>query len=198
MSLYNFAKNAAKVLFGACFKVKIEGIENIPENNGFVVVCNHKSNFDAPLIAATLPRQLTFMAKEELFKIKPFGFVLKKLGAFPIKRGSSDLGAIRATLGILKNGGNILIFPEGTRCKEEGKLLEGKPGAALIAHKADVFVLPVGICGNYGFRKNLTVSFGAPIKLSEHIEGRASSESLKNATDNVIMPAIAKICGAKL
>lgn len=197
MSLYGFARCLAKLLYKALFKIEILGEENLPETDGFIAVCNHKSNFDAPLIAAALPRQLTFMAKEELFKIKPFGFVLKKLGAFPIKRGTGDLGAIRATLGILKNGGNILIFPEGTREKEKGKMLEGKPGAALIAHKSGAALVPVGIKGEYGFRKKLTVSFGEPIIPGNHLEARASSDSLKEFTDKIIMPSISKLCGSE-
>lgn len=198
MSFYGFAKGLADLLYKALFKIEICGKENLPATDGFIAVCNHKSNLDAPLIAAVLPKQLTFMAKEELFKIKPFGFVLKKLGAFPIKRGTGDLGAIRATLGILKNGGNLLIFPEGTREKEKGKMLEGKPGAALIAHKSGAVIVPIGIKGDYGFRKKITVSFGAPIYPAEHLEKRASSDSLKEFTDSFIMPSISKLCGSEL
>lgn len=197
MNLYGFAIGAVRLFYSLCFNIKVEGTENIPQKNGFVAVCNHKSNFDPPLVAVALPRKLTFMAKEELFDIKPLGFVIKKLGAFPIKRGSGDLGAIRLTLSLLKDEKNILIFPEGTRCKEKGKLLEGKQGAALIAYKANVPIVPIGINGEYGFRKKITVKFGKPIILSEHIEGRASSEVLKKATDGLIMPEIAELCGAE-
>lgn len=197
MKLYNFAVGLVKAYLKLLYSVKIEGIENLPDDGGYLLVSNHKSNYDPLLIAAFTPVQLTFMAKQELFKIPVLGFLLKKFGAFPIKRGAGDLGAMRIAIKILGGGGKLLMFPEGTRCREEGKLLPGKPGAALLAHKAKVKIVPVGISGSYGFREKMTVKIGIPIDAENYFESKASSQALQDFTDNEIMRNIAQLCGDK-
>ena len=103
MSIYNIGTFVVKAIFKLCFRIKINGIENLPpDNEKFLVCSNHKSNLDPPMIGITVPYQLGFMAKEELFKFKPFGALIRNLGAFPIKRGKSDFGALRSAIDFAK------------------------------------------------------------------------------------------------
>ena len=99
--LYSFVKIVCKIILGLFFGIKTVGKENVIEG-GVILAANHISNWDALAIAGTCPRQLAFMGKKELFKFKPFGAILKKIGAFPVNRGKGDIGAVKTALTILK------------------------------------------------------------------------------------------------
>lgn len=197
MSFYKFAAALLRGIFRILYSVKIEGKENIPKESGFLVTSNHKSNLDPPFLGCFLPFRLSFMAKEELFEIPVLGRIIRAVGAFPVKRGSGDLTAIKLALKLLSSKKNVLIFPEGTRSLEEGKILEGKQGAALIAYKAKANVLPVGISGNYRFRSKMTIKIGKPISAAEYFSAKASSADLQKFTDDKIMKSIVVLSGAK-
>lgn len=197
MNFYDVIAKLARGILKILFSIKVEGFENLPEEEGFIIVSNHKSNFDPLLIAGFLPVRLTFMSKEELFKVPVVGWFIKNLGAFPVKRGSGDIAAIKTALKILSDKKNLLIFPEGTRSKEEDKVLEGKQGAALIAYKAKTMVVPVGISGKYRFRSKMTLKMGKPISAEEYFTGKASSSDLQKFTDDKIMKSIVDLSGAK-
>ena len=197
MGLYGAMTSLLRGIFHLLFSVKTEGFENLPEDEGFILVANHKSNFDAPFLASFMPFRLAFMSKEELFKVPLLGWFIKAVGAFPVKRGSGDIAAIKLALRILADKKNILMFPEGTRCKEEGKVLEGKQGAALIAYKAKTMIVPVGISGNYRFRSKMTIKMGKPISAAEYFTGKATSSDLQRFTDDEIMRSIVELSGAK-
>ncbi len=119
----------------------------IPLEGGLLVVSNHMSHLDSTAMAATFRgRRLRAMAKEELWKNKFFGWLIKEIGAFPVKRGEADAEGVRKCLELLKNGEAVIVFAEGTR--GDGKsMLPLEPGIALLAKKSGVPVLPVGICG---------------------------------------------------
>lgn len=193
MSLYDFAKGVLGI-YCLAFRTKVEGLENIPADGGFIICPNHKSNNDPILLGVKLPIKLSFMAKAELFGFKPFAAILRKLGAFPVKRGKSDIGALRAALEIVKNGGRLLLFPEGTR-SDLNNLKKGKAGAALIALKANVKLLPVGICGKYGFFSKMKINIGKPIDLSEYYNKKTDTETVQMITDKLLMPAISELSG---
>ena len=99
------------------FGAKISGTENIPEEGAFVLCGNHTSAHDAVFVASFCKRKLKFLAKKEIF-IKGFAGLIKKLGGIPVDRGNNDIGAVKASLRVLKNGEPLLIFPQGTRCTE--------------------------------------------------------------------------------
>lgn len=197
MKVYGFLAFILRGWFKFLFNVKVEGCENIPKDSGIIVASNHRSNFDPPFVACFLPVRLTFMAKEELFHFKPLGFILRKCGAFPIKRGGGDISAMKQALKILNSKCNMLIFPEGTRCSEKNKILKGKSGAALLAYKSGARLLPVGISGEYKFRKKLYLKIGEPIDISEFICSRASSADLQGFTDKELMERIRILAGAE-
>jgi 1-acyl-sn-glycerol-3-phosphate acyltransferase len=168
------------ILFSSVFRWRTSGIENVPAG-GVIIAANHISLWDPPVIGTALPRKVHFMAKEELFANPVFGWIISKLGAFPVKRGAADRTAIRTALRLLESGSILAIFPEGTRSKD-GKLGSPEAGLALLALKSGVPIVPAAIIGtNKIFRDNqvlpkFRVIFGKPILLNRDIAGKESME----------------------
>ncbi len=194
MSFYGFARGLVKLYYRIVFRVKAEGLENLEPGRNYVVCPNHKSLNDPPLLGTCVKTSLRFMAKEELFENKLFGALISVLGAFPVKRGEGDLAALKAAIKLLKDGENLVIFPEGARSPKE-HLHKGKSGAVLIAVKAGVDIVPVGIRGTYKLFSKMTVHFGKPIRLGEYFGKRVDSDTLQDITDNRLMPAISELSG---
>jgi 1-acyl-sn-glycerol-3-phosphate acyltransferase len=118
MKLYNGATKVIGGFVRALFRVKVIGAENENSVNltNTVVCANHMSNWDPVILACVTKNPVSFMGKAELFKIPVLGFILRAVGAFPINRGTGDIAAIKMTIDTLKNGSNICLFPQGTRC----------------------------------------------------------------------------------
>ena len=185
-------------IYRILFRIEIEGLENIPKDKSFLVIPNHISNFDPPMIAAFLPVNMAYMAKESLFKVPVVNWVIKSFNAFPVKRSGNDIAAVKLAIKILKDGQSLTMFPEGKRVKTPGVLGEGKLGAAMIASKAGVGFLPVGINATYRFRSKVKLTVGEYIDFSEYHEKRLSSEALQQVTNEMLMPKIAELAGAKV
>ena len=158
------------MLFRLLFRLRVGGVEKVPAG-GAIIAPNHQSFFDIPLVAMVLAlhgRRTHFMAKSELFRNPVFAWIIRNLLAFPVRRGAPDRTAIRYAIDLLKQGELVVIFPEGTRSKT-GQLKEAEAGLSLIAAKAGVPVVPVGIGGTrlmFGkeqFFPQVTIRFGAPI-----------------------------------
>ncbi|MDJ0633168.1 MAG: lysophospholipid acyltransferase family protein [Xenococcaceae cyanobacterium MO_188.B29] len=128
------------------FRGRIYGAEKVPQSGALIAVCNHASDFDPPILSNCLRRPVSYMAKEELFKVPLFKQGIKLYGAYPVKRGASDRSAIRAAMKALENGWIAGIFLDGTRSKN-GKVNNPKLGAALIAAKTQVPLIPVSLWG---------------------------------------------------
>lgn len=127
---------------------KVIGTEHIPKTGGFVVVSNHGSNFDPPLLSAAILRPVAYMAKEELFEVPGLKQAIKLYGAYPVKRGAVDRATIKSALAYIDDGWGAGIFLSGTRMPD-GRVADPKPGAALIAAKAQVPLLPVCLWGTH-------------------------------------------------
>ncbi len=160
-----------KLLSVIYFPRKVSGHEHIPRFGGFIIASNHVSNLDPVVLGISSLRRINFVAKIELFRKQPLGFILTKLGAFPIKRESADLGALKEAIARLKRGKPVLVFVEGTR-----RIGNTKPtaqsGVGFIAVKANVPVIPVYIEGTQNvmpprskfFKRNpVTVRFGPAV-----------------------------------
>ncbi len=187
----------ARGIYRLLFKIEIEGLENIPKDKNFILTPNHLSNFDPPLIAAFLPvENMAYMAKASLFKVPIVAQAIRAFDAFPVKRGEG-MAAIRMAIKLLKDGKCIAMFPEGRRVRTHGILGEGKQGAVMIATKAGVGILPVGIESTYKFRNRVKVIIGKYIDMSEYSTQKLSSEDLHNITNNMLMEKIAELAGAK-
>ena len=130
------------------FKGNLIGKENIPQKGSFIMVSNHGSLLDPPLIGHALGRNISFMAKAELFKIPLLGFVIKSCGAYPVKRGIADKNTIKTACEKLSNNNSIGIFIDGTR-QNNGRVNKPKQGAALLAFKNQKLLLPVAIVNSH-------------------------------------------------
>lgn len=128
------------------FRGRIHGAEQVPQFGPLLVVSNHASHFDPPIVSCCVGRPVAFMAKEELFKIPILKQGIRLYGAYPVNRNAADRSAIRSALQYLENGWATGVFLEGTRT-QDGRITEPKLGAALIAAKAKAPLLPVSLWG---------------------------------------------------
>ncbi len=130
------------------FRGHLIGRENIPQQNSFIMVSNHGSLLDPPLLGHALGRNISFMAKAELFKVPLLGSIIKACGAYPVKRGIVDKNTIQTACKKLSNNNCIGIFIDGTRQKN-GRVNKPKQGAALLAFKNQKLLLPVAIVNSH-------------------------------------------------
>jgi len=154
------------------FKGQLIGRENIPQKDSFIMVSNHGSLLDPPFLGHALGRNISFMAKAELFKIPFLGFVIKACGAYPVKRGIADKNTIKTACNKLLNNNCIGIFIDGTRQKN-GRVNKPKQGAALLAFKNQKLLLPVAIVNSHRlikfkfcipFFSKIVIKVGKPIQ----------------------------------
>jgi len=172
--LFNFLK-------GLFFTVKVIGLENVPRSGGFIFAVNHKSYLDPMVIGMISRRRIRFVARDSLFRNWLFGGFIRALGAFPVKRDSADIGAIKQIFNALKQEYGVLIFPEGTRVSDDGER-KVQAGIGMIALKSGVPIVPVYISGSDrvlppGAKKItrgcITVTFGPPTQYSDKKESYA-------------------------
>ena len=146
--LYAVLKPIAVALMRLLFRLEVVNPSLVPATGPVLLVSNHVSVLDPPLIGGAAPRPLVFMAKEELFRIPLFGRLIRSLNARPVRRDGSDMRALKAALSVLQEGQAILVFPEGTRGEEGGALREGKPGVGMLAVLSGAPVVPVYVSGS--------------------------------------------------
>ena len=145
--LYHLFKwSLVSPLLHTYFRGRIYGAEKVPKSGTAIVVSNHASYFDPPIISNSMGRPVAFMAKEELFKVPVLKNAIKLYGAYPVDRDGSDRAAIRSAIKALNAGWLTGVFLEGTRTKD-GRITNPKLGAALIAAKAQVPLIPVSLWG---------------------------------------------------
>lgn len=160
--LYKLCRGVSKILFKILYRIEVQGSIDLPENKGYIICSNHLNMFDPVFIACFTERQISFMGKKELFDKPILGGLFRKLGAFPVDRSKGDLGALKTAIEILSSNNVMAMFPEGTRSKT-GELGEFKRGAALIASRADVPIVPVKIVGNYRLFSKMELRIGEPL-----------------------------------
>ena len=173
-----------KVFVKALFKVEVKGVENMPSTGGCMVCANHISMWDPIIMYCFLPRNISFMAKEELTKVPLLGKLLLSFGTVFVKRGSGDIGAIKACLGALSSGKVLGIFPTGTREKVHPGA-KPKSGAALIAVKAGTSVVPMSIKATYRLFSKVEVVISEPVDLSDYKGKKTSAEELGLITEKI-------------
>jgi 1-acyl-sn-glycerol-3-phosphate acyltransferase len=188
---YNVIALLSWPILRGLYRLHARGRENIPAEGGFVLGCNHVSNFDPwPLGVPLWPkRYLRFMAKSELYWF-PATLVLKGAGAFPVRRGQADAEAIETAVRLAREGNVIAMFPEGTR-RRKGlvKKFEARPrtGAARIALEAGVPLVPAAVKGTERLLSlgPIRVVYGAPVELDD-LRERDAREAALEATDRLM------------
>jgi 1-acyl-sn-glycerol-3-phosphate acyltransferase len=159
---------SCRVYFRVFNRMEVRGRDRIPVTGPLIIVANHTANADPFALMTYLApiRFVAIMTKKELFSFPPLGMLFRSWGGIPVdrRREGGDLGALRESLDLLRNGGCILLFPEGTRSK--GRQLKPKLGVAMLAHKTGAPVLPVRIFNAENFSKlgKITIKFGNPRK----------------------------------
>jgi 1-acyl-sn-glycerol-3-phosphate acyltransferase len=145
---WKFTRLVCRPIMTLVFDLKVYNRQYVPLQGGVLLVSNHQSYLDPVLIAVYLERQMSYMAKSELFQNKYFAWIIRALHAFPIKQGKSDTRAIKETIKRLKEGYLLNVFPEGARTftSELGPI---EPGAALVIRRAAVPVVPCVIQGSF-------------------------------------------------
>ena len=180
-------------------RLEVRGAEQMPRKGPLLLVSNHISVLDPPLIGVVTPRQLTFLAKAELFDIPLLGRFIRAVNARPVRREGSDARALKDALRVLEEGRALLVFPEGTR-GTEGVLREAKPGAGMLAVLSGAAVVPVYITGSGRVMPRgaalprpgkVSVRFGAPLHFKPGI-GSERKETYRAAADEM-MRAIAQL-----
>jgi 1-acyl-sn-glycerol-3-phosphate acyltransferase len=147
------------------FQGQTYGLENIPQIGPLIVAANHASDFDPPILSCCLRRPVSYMAKEELFRVPGLNTAIRLYGAYPVKRGSPDRSAIRAAIAQLEAGWAVGVFLSGTRTPD-GRISDPKLGAALIAAKTQVPILPVSLWGTHQvFAKGKFIPHPVPVTI---------------------------------
>ena len=189
--LYNLVGAvSAPVLYGL-YRLRVRGLEDLPKEGGYVLACNHVSNFDPWAIGVPLwpKRFLRFMAKSELYWW-PLTILLNRVGAFPVRRGQRDTVAIATAVRLAREGNVVAMFPEGTRrAKGLVKRFEARPrsGAARIALEAGVPLVPAAVKGTDRLTRlgRLSVAYGAPVEIDD-LRGAEISEAAHEATERLM------------
>lgn len=160
--------------------IKVVGKKNLPKKQGFILTCNHYSNFDAPMLDIKLGKKIKFLAKKELFKKKFSGFFIKQFGGFPIDRGKTDIGAFKFAIKTVKDNHILGIFPEGTRNKTGSEeMQEAKSGAIVFASKTGAPIVPCVLTKPIKFLRKSTLIIGEPF----YVEGENPSKLTKEEVD---------------
>ncbi|GJQ26831.1 MAG: 1-acyl-sn-glycerol-3-phosphate acyltransferase [Phycisphaerae bacterium] len=145
---YRFMRFLSRMLFKIYFRGRAFHVERVPDAGGVLIVSNHQSYFDPVAVGQALPREISFMARDTLFRNPIFGRLIRALNAFPVRRGAADVGAVKEALRQLRNGWAVVIFPEATR-SPDGRLGPINPNSLAIAKRAEVPIVPTIVDGAF-------------------------------------------------
>jgi 1-acyl-sn-glycerol-3-phosphate acyltransferase len=178
------------VIFHTLWPLRSRGVENVPMKGAAVIVCNHLSLIDPFVISFAAHRVVSYMGKEELFGIPVLGFIIRKLGSFPVDRSRRDPAAMRLALTVLKEGELLGMFPEGTR-STTGQMNEFRAGAARLAARTRAHLVPAAVIGTNRAMPpgkilraaRIGVRFGAPFELTELYDKPKDEAALERALE---------------
>lgn len=185
---YGIVKRLAILVFKLFVRLEVKGAGNVPEKGAFVFASNHLSNLDPFLLGIATRRKLAYFAKAELFRYRLGAFLLRKLNAFPVRRGGNDRDAIQTALRCLGSGLGLVFFPEGSRRHSPDEPGRAKPGMAMVAARGSVPVLPVRIVGTDRVLPpgtvlprpgRVVITFGEPVPPPEVTVGEQGAQGRK-------------------
>lgn len=186
---YKVVSKSVNIIFKYLFGLTIIGRENLAGvfSQRCIIASNHLSNFDPPLIGSSMPVAIHFMAKEELFKFKPFGWLISKFNATPVRRGVVDKRALTNINKILNNDETIVIFPEGSR-----KSFTAKPGIGMLAMNTKSSILPIYLeNSNHLLKcllriKRLKIYIGKPLTPDFYQDLEVNKESYRDLSRSIL------------
>jgi 1-acyl-sn-glycerol-3-phosphate acyltransferase len=191
--LYALVRGLMAPLLRLWFRMHVSGAHHIPESGAAIIAPNHKSFWDSFFMGVCTPRQLRFMAKTELIEAR-YGRLLVRLGAFPVRRGQSDADALETARTILRQGGLLALFPEGTRIRDPAELGHPRRGAGRLAVEIGAPLMPAAITGTEKLflgpipkPRRVQVAFSEPILVSEIA---ASPEGASQLVDEMLWPEV--------
>jgi 1-acyl-sn-glycerol-3-phosphate acyltransferase len=199
--VYGLFHGMSRLVYQMFFRGDVAGIENLPRKGGYIVAVNHASLLDPPIVGLFLQNQVSFFARNTLWKPGVAAWWLDAVGTIPVDRdGGTSLDAIKRVLRSLSHGRAIIVFPEGTR-SQDGALQAPRPGVGFIACKAQVPVVPARIFGSFeafgrtgGLRLGspVSVTYGSPLAPSD-FDHPADGKERYARTAERIMDAITRI-----
>jgi 1-acyl-sn-glycerol-3-phosphate acyltransferase len=173
--LYRIGWTFFRVFSTLYFRYRSEGVENVPKTGAVLLASNHASFLDPPLIGSSLPRPINYLARDTLFRFKPFGWILREVQAVPVDREGGGPAGLKTVLDRLNSSQGIILFPEGTRTKD-GKLQPARSGIGLAVIKTSAPVVPVRIVGSFEAMNRfhsfprphkIVIRFGKPLDFSK-------------------------------
>ena len=192
-AFYSLVRNLLVVLCLVVTRVRVIDRHKVPATGAFILAPIHRSNIDSPLASAVTRRRMRFMGKDSLWKVRPIGWVLSALGGFPVSRGTADREALKRCIAVLESGEPLVLFPEGTR-QFGPKVHPLFDGAAYVAVKAGVPIIPVGIGGSERvmpkgskmiYPRKCVMIIGDPIIAERDSEGRVPRSAVKDVTERL-------------
>ncbi len=199
---YRVLKTILYPILRGLYRVKAEGLENLPREGPVIIVANHVSFLDSFWIPLMVPRRMVYLAKAEYFESKKTAWFFRALGMIPVKRDIKEKteAALQAGLEVLEQGGVLGLYPEGTR-SPDGRLYRGRTGVARLALRSRAHVVPIGLVGSREvmpkqarFPKlwgNVKVRFGPPLSFERYYEQEEDRFVLRAMTDEIMFEIMA-------
>jgi 1-acyl-sn-glycerol-3-phosphate acyltransferase len=191
--LYEAVRLFARLVIPLVGRLRTEGLANVPARGPVILAMNHLHWIDIPMASVRVPRVTHYMAKIELFSVPVLGGLMRRCGAFPVRRGEGDREALRTAERLLADGEAVVVFPEGHR-SDTGELIPAHPGASYIAMRTGAPVVPVSISGtrqvfkglHFGpFAPRVTIRYGKSFYVGGG-EGKRSRDGLAAATEKIM------------
>ncbi len=145
---YEFLRYLLQLMAVLVYRIRVTGRENVPATGGVLLVSNHQSHLDPPLVGIGCPRHVNYLARQSLFRFAPFRWLITSLGVIPLDRGRRGISGLKESLRRLKRGEMLAIFPEGTR-SSDGRIGRFIPGFTALAVRSGAAILPAAIDGAY-------------------------------------------------
>ncbi|NLK88132.1 MAG: 1-acyl-sn-glycerol-3-phosphate acyltransferase [Clostridiaceae bacterium] len=182
------ARIITSIVFKLLFRVDVINPEKVPQEGPALLCANHNTLLDMFFLGFRLKRWIHWMAKEELFRNPVAAYVLKKLGAFSVKRGTGDVSSIKSAYKLLEENKLVGIFPHGTRIDPSNiETVRVKPGAVMIAVNAGVPIIPATVCGSYKLFSRMKVIFGDPFYIeNKDKDKKLSKQEMSELSKDII------------
>jgi len=197
--LYRLGFTLVSLILRALFRFRVHGRENIPAD-GAIIAANHQSYIDPPAIGASVPEEIWYLAKEDVFNFAPFRWLCLRVNVIMIKKRRAERSALKDVIQKLAQGRKVLVFPEGTR-SYDGQLQPPERGISLLAHKSRAPVVPTYVWGTHYVLPRggamirphpISVSFGPALHFDEG-SLKAGARAAYKAFSQQVMDAIADL-----